>query len=310
MNLRRKTSLIAAAVLVASLTLAAIMVAPLQRVHDSGSGGDSRDVLYMPSARAIRAMSLGYTGLAADIYWTRAVQYFGQGHREGNAGYPLLAPLLDLATDLDPKMTVAYQYGSIFLVPPPPAGAGEPDKAVALVEKGIRTNPNNWRLYLSLGFIHYQFRHDITAAAAAFERGSQVPAAHPSLKILAAIVTREGGDEQKYAFIWRAIYETTEDKEIKKNAADHLAALRVDSEVTQLEALVKEFQQRTGRTPSNFGEMAASGWLRVIPRDPVNNPYRITPDGRVEVEDRSKLPFITKGLPPGSDVKVGIPLTQ
>ena len=29
-------------------------------------------------------MSLGYDGLLADIYWTRAVQYFGSKHHEGS----------------------------------------------------------------------------------------------------------------------------------------------------------------------------------------------------------------------------------
>ena len=28
-------------------------------------------------------MSLGYDGLLADIYWTRAVQYFGGKHHDG-----------------------------------------------------------------------------------------------------------------------------------------------------------------------------------------------------------------------------------
>jgi hypothetical protein len=36
-----------------------------------------QEVLYVPSAKTLRRMSLGYTGLMADIYWTRAVQYFG-----------------------------------------------------------------------------------------------------------------------------------------------------------------------------------------------------------------------------------------
>ena len=30
-----------------------------------------------------------------------------------------------------------------------------PDKAIALVENGIRNNPDNWKLYYELGFIYY-----------------------------------------------------------------------------------------------------------------------------------------------------------
>jgi tetratricopeptide (TPR) repeat protein len=303
MNRRHKTTLTASLVLVASLGAVVAMLHPLQRAQFSAGG---EDVLYIPSARALRGMSLGYTGLAADIYWTRAVQYFGRGHLQQTSSYPLLAPLLRLTTDLDPKLVVAYQFGSIFLAQDPPEGAGDPDAAVALVERGIQANPDNWRLYLSLGFIHYQQRHDLQAAAAAFERGSRVPGANPALRTLAAIVIQQGGDAQKAAILWRAIYDTSADKLIQKNARNHLIALQVDADVTQLETLVRDFQQRTGRLPSNFAEMAAAGWLRGIPRDPHGDPYKLMPDGRVEVETPSRLPFITKGLPLGSKSSLGL----
>src|SRR5690242_3635408 len=116
MSARRKTSLIAGAVLVVSLAVSVTFLAPLERAQHPG-GDVAQDVLYIPSARALRAMSLGYDGLAADIYWTRAVQYFGRRHQSEAMSYPLLAPLLQLTTDLDPHMIVAYQFGGTFLAP-------------------------------------------------------------------------------------------------------------------------------------------------------------------------------------------------
>jgi len=113
MKLRRKVSLIASGVLVVCMATAAAMLRPLERSQHV-IDDRSREVLYVPSARAIRGMSLGYSGLAADIYWTRAVQYFGRGHQEGATTYPLLAPLLNLTVDLDPQLLVAYEFGSIF----------------------------------------------------------------------------------------------------------------------------------------------------------------------------------------------------
>jgi len=69
-------------------------------------------------------------------------------------------PLLEITTTLDPHLIVAYEFGSIFVAQQPPEGAGQPDTAVALVERGIRQNPGEWRLYYHLGFIHYLERHD------------------------------------------------------------------------------------------------------------------------------------------------------
>jgi len=33
--------------------------------------------------------------------------------------------------------------------------------------------------------------------------------------------------------------------------------------------------------------------------DPLGHPYKLLPDGRVEVRDPDDLPFIEKGTPPG-----------
>src|SRR5579863_5864958 len=60
------------------------------------------DVLYISSPKFVKRASLGYEGLLADIYWTRAVQYFGREHFLGGKNYELLAPLLEITTALDP----------------------------------------------------------------------------------------------------------------------------------------------------------------------------------------------------------------
>src|SRR5579864_9089670 len=81
----------------------------------SGAQATLDEVLYLPSGKTIKKLSLGYSSLLADIYWTRAVQYFGAQHIGSAAHYELLAPLLDITTDLDPNLIVAYDTGSIFL---------------------------------------------------------------------------------------------------------------------------------------------------------------------------------------------------
>src|SRR5262245_39957486 len=106
-----------------------------------------QDALYISSPAVVKKLSLGYSGLLADIYWTRVVQYFGGKHQQGSQEYKALAPLLDITTTLDPQLDVAYEFGSIFLSQNPPDGAGDPDAAIALVRNGISKNPDKWRLY-------------------------------------------------------------------------------------------------------------------------------------------------------------------
>ena len=262
------------------------------------AGATVQDVLYVSSPKLLKRLSLGYEGLLADVYWTRAVQYFGEKHHAGGGRYELLWPLLNITTQLDPHLIPAYAFGQTFLSARPPNGAGVPEKAIELVEYGIRNNPDDWHLYYDLGFIYYDLK-DYRSAADAFLRGSHVPKAHPFLKILAAQMAEHGGDLETARMMWTVTYQTTHDKEIRANAAAHLLALQADQEVTELERLIENYLQKTGRLPASFAEMAEAGYLRGVPADPLGNPYILTTDGQVLLRDPDDLPFVEKGLPPG-----------
>ena len=292
----RKTTVAAGMLLVICISGAILTLRGLDAVQ---TGATLNEVLYISSPRALKRLSLGYDGLLADIYWTRAIQYFGGKLRDENAKFELLAPLLDITTTLDPHLTVAYEFGSNFLSPPPPNGAGMPKKAVDLVERGIRSNPDNWKLYYDLGFIYYMEIRDYSAAADAFARGSLVPKAHPVMKVLAGEMAAHAGDNKMARMMWSATYETTADQLIKANAAAHLSALQVDEEVSALETMIARYQLANGEPPASFADLIAAGQLRAVPVDPFGVPYKLTHDGRVEVRDPDKLPFVHFGLPLG-----------
>lgn len=274
-------------------------VTTLRQVDELRTGATLEEVLYVSSPSVVKRLSLGYDGLVADIYWTRAVQYFGGKHHAGARQYALLAPLLEITTYLDPHLTVAYEFGANFLSPPPPNGAGMPDRAVKLVEHGIQNNPDDWKLYYELGFIYYWELHDYKQAAVAFESGSHHPGAHPFLKILAAKMAQNAGEIETSRMLWITTFESSNDPQVKQNAADHLRALQVDEDVTQLERALEKYRQKTGRRAENLRDLVLSGLLRELPLDPTGRPYRLTADGRIEVRKPDDLPFITEGTPPG-----------
>jgi hypothetical protein len=305
MKSRRITGVFAV-LLILCLTGSALVV---DRVDDVRAGATLSDILYIPSSRALKRMSLGFNGLLADVYWTRAVQYFGSKHYDRAARYELLAPLLEITTDLDPHLIVAYQFGSIFLSQRPPEGAGKPEEAAKLVEKGIRENPNAYHLYFNLGWIQNSELKDYAAASSTFQRGSEVKGSPPAFKVLAAAMAQHGGDIATARFLWTQIYNTTEDKSIRANAIKRLQALRVDEEVPLLESVLQQYKRSTGRCPAKWSELQAVGWNGPI-LDPVGNPYRITVDCRIEVQDPDQLPFIAHGLPPGTAPSVLVPATK
>ena len=296
MNGSRKVTVATSVLLLLSLASSVLLLRRLDQVR---SHATLEEVLYFNSPKWVKRLSLGYDGLLADIYWTRAVQYFGGRHATGTADYNLLAPLLEITTALDPKLVVAYDFGANFLGPKPPLGAGQPDKAIALLEGGIRNNPDNWKLYYNLGFFYYMERKDYAHAAEAFERGTRAPNAHPFLRVLAAQAAQHAGEIQTARMMWQTTYATTHDDLIRKNAITHLRALKVDEDITELEKLVARYQQQTGVLPPSFNVLIGAGILRGVPVDPDRKPYKLLADGRIELQSPDDFPFVEKGLPPG-----------
>ena len=294
MNPSCRITAVLAAIVVVCLTAAVVTATRADRARPAAT---LEEVLYIPSPTVLKRMSLGYTGLLADIYWTRAVQYFGAKHVVRSRHYELLAPLLQITTQLDPHLTAAYEFGSIFLTQPPPNGAGDPDAAAGLVQYGIRQNPGDWRLYYNLGFIYYLEKKDYLAAAQAFEQGSRVPNAHPFLKILAARMAERGGDVETARLLWTTTYETSKDPQIKANAISHLRALQVDEVVPKLEEVIRQYSLRAGHAPASWADLIRAAYLPGIPLDPVGHPYKLAAGGKVQVAAPDDLPFITKGLP-------------
>ncbi len=287
---KRKIVAVAALLLVVFFTGSVLALRGVERVR--GKEATLEEVLYLPSSRTLKKLSLGYSALLADIYWTRAVQYFGAKHLRHSTRYDLLYPLLDITTDLDPHLLVAYQDGAMFLSQQPPGGAGQPDKAIALLQKGIRENPSYWRLYFTLGFVHYIDRDDPRAAQQAFEKGSEVPGALPWMKVMAARMAERSKDVGTTIALWTAILENTTDKDIRHTAESHLDSVRADLEINELERRINIFHQREGTWPQTWADLERAGLLRGVPVDPSGTPYELRIGGDVEPKDPSKYPYL------------------
>lgn len=292
----RRTSIIATASLVISMTACVLLLRNIDQIRPQATIDDA---LYVNSPKMVKRASLGFDGLMACIYWTRTVQYFGHRHYNHEQSYNQLAPLLEITTSLDPQLFPAYQFGASFLAPMPPNGAGDPASAIRLMEYGIEHNPDNWQIYYNLGFVYYTELKDYRKAAEVFNRGSQIPGAHPFMKILAAQMAEHAGDFTTARLLWSATFETSQETNIRQNAIEHLRAISVDEDVTNLQAAVTRFGQRTGRLPSSMSELVAAEHLPGIPADPDGNAYQLTPEGRIQLVKPDDFPFVTKGLPPG-----------
>jgi len=248
-----------------------------------------QEQLLLRSGPMLKRLSLGYDSLLGDIYWTRAVQYYGS--RVGNHGekFELLWPLLDITTTLDPNLIVAYRFGAIFLSEPRPTGADRSDLAVELVKKGVAANPNSWELSSDLGFLYYWHLKDYQKASAAYLQGSQVPNAPSWLKMMAAQVAEKGNSFSNSLGIWSELYDTTQNEKVKKSAFQHLQSLHALQDTFELDKLAEQYRKQYGRYPASTNELSERGLLQGIPLDPAGFPYTVGADGKVQLDPNSPI---------------------
>jgi tetratricopeptide (TPR) repeat protein len=265
---------------------------PIQQSIDaqrSRSQSQHEELMFLPTEARASHFTGGYSGLLAAIYWTRAVQYYGR-HRLAHAKeFDLLGTLLDIATNLDPHLLIVYRFGSLFLAGKPPEGAGDPQRAIYLLQRGIVNNPEYWRLWEDLGFIYYWDMKDYAHAARAFQTGSERPGAMPWMRALAASVAAQGGELQTSRLLWTEIARSAGNDSIRHSAATHLAALDSLEALKKLDEILAVYKQRVGHDAHSMQDLVAAGYLRTIPLDPSCEAFTVNADGHAALGPKSGI---------------------
>ncbi|HEX7317869.1 MAG TPA: hypothetical protein VF297_28455 [Pyrinomonadaceae bacterium] len=242
-----------------------------------------------------RRMSLAFNGAAADWYWLRSLQYVGRKVEAYQGEFTLddmsdlnirnLGPLLEQATALDPQFMAAYEFGAVVLP------AIDRDAAVRLVERGIRENPQEWRLYQHLGYIHWQAGH-FPEASEAYEAGAAQPGAPQWMRVMAAQMKAEGGSRAVAYEMYKRMYEGATDEQVKTLAVARLAQIESLEERDRIRRVLSDFRARTSRCPADWREVAPQ--LR-------NNRLRLTASGAPL--DPSGVPYVLEAA--SCDVSLG-----
>ncbi len=260
-------------------------------------------LLYVRSPEFLKRAALSYDSLVADVYWIRAVQHYGQTKLSAGQSkqYDLLFPLLDLTTSLDPRFNIAYRFGAIFLAEQYPAGAGRPDQAIALLEKGLRQQPGKWEFAQDIGFVHYWWRKDYVQAAEWFTRAGAMPGAPNWLSPLAAVTLAQGGNRESSRRLWQELLGSADAAWLRTQARFRLSQLDAMDQIDALEGVVRLYAQRTGSPPRTWGDVIRAGYLQGLPIDPERHEYQLNPSrGTVTLSERSPLnPLPTPEQPRG-----------
>jgi hypothetical protein len=271
---RRALIIVAMAGLLAAVVLLQMArdgMAPLPQPAGSGS------VMYLRSPEAARRITLGYDALAADLYWIRAIQHYGDTKLSTASGktYEQLFPLLDLTTSLDPRFDVAYRFGAIFLSERPPGGPGRPDLAIDLLRKGLNAQPERWQYAQDIGFVYYWWLNDYKQAAKWFMSAADIPGAPDWLKPLAAVTLAQGGNRVSSRRMWQEIHAQAENDWLRVQATHRLRQFDAMDQIDTLLRAAVDHERRFGTSPGSWEDLIRAGYIRATPLDPAGHAYVI-----------------------------------
>ncbi len=257
----------------------------------------AQQILYVNSPAVLTRLALSYDALVSDLYWIRAVQYYGGTRLSGapQKSYDLLYPLLDLTTSLDPKFNIAYEFGAFFLSEKAPGGPGRSDLAIRLLEKGMAARPDRFQYPYDIGFVHDR-DGDYAEAAEWFERAAETSGAKKEgeradlwLIPLAASTKATGGDTRSARLMYQQLLKA-DAAWLRNDAQRRLKQLDAIDQIGQLQHLVREYERRFGDPPPRWEDMAQTGFLKGVPVDPEGYPYLLNPWwGDVTINGESPL---------------------
>jgi tetratricopeptide (TPR) repeat protein len=257
----------------------------------------AQQILYVSSPAVLTRLALSYDALVSDLYWIRAIQYYG-GTRlseQASKSYELLYPLLDLTTSLDPNFNIAYEFGAFFLSEKKPGGPGRSDLAIRLLEKGIAARPDRWQYPYDVGFVHYR-DGDYAQAAGWFTRAAATTGAQKEgeradiwLRPLAASTLAAGGDTKSSRVLYEQLLKS-DAAWLRADAARRLKQLDAIDSIAFLEQLTAKYESRVGDPPPTWDDLVRAGDLTQAPRDPEGYEYVLNPWwGDVTLSEESPL---------------------
>lgn len=187
----------------------------LKRLHSGG------EVAFIPSAKAVRLVGLGYDRLLSDFYWLAFVNYVGDDAARAVDRYRLADKYLDLVTGLDPHFIQPYWFCAFTVG----ADQRRPLRANEIIQRGISANQNNWYLPYIAGVNLYLFAHDEVGASRFYRSASKFPGAPKWLARQSEILAARIPSSVKEINTWDAIYRTEDAPLIRARAKERLIQL-------------------------------------------------------------------------------------
>ncbi len=247
-------------VLLAALALAwTTRQVRLVAVEQHQRGQRYEDRYYLPSARWLPVLSLGYRQALADVIWCKSLVYFGEElvHR-GQVKY--VFEYADAVLALDPDFRAAYPWVATAAIYRPVAVSIDNGlRAASYLERAVKRWPNDGELHWDYGsLLRFELapletdrakkQALLERAAPHLEAAARLGAGPPWLAINNVdLLNKLGRTEQAIRHL-EELYGTVQDADVREEIERRLTALRSHSYLESMRAAHEQFEQSRERS--------------------------------------------------------------
>ena len=249
------------AALVLALAVAALLTRELrlQLVAQHASAQRYEDIYYLPSARWLPVLSLGYLDALADLIWCRSLVYFGEDimHR-GTVKY--VFEYTDAVLALNPDFRPAYRWVSTAAIYRPTAVDVDVGlRAATYLERALKRWPDDGELHWEYGsLLRFELaplvedekrkRRLLERAAPHLEAAARLGAGPPWLAINSVdLLNKLGRTEQAIRHL-EEVHATVRDESVKAEIEERLAALKSRAYIEGMRAANEQFERAWQRS--------------------------------------------------------------
>ena len=225
----------------------------------------------------LRATSLTFDEMAADILWIRFLQNIPlspppMGTRQW------LANQAHAIVKLDPAFDATYYRLAIILA----VTGMRPKAGLEIIKMGMERSPDSWHMPFLAGYLCFYELKD-PACGAEFMRLVTTIEGHPTwIKSLTARLLAEAGDpDGAITFLKHWISASDNNPILQKGLTSRLDQAIMTRDLMLLNDAVREFNTKKGRPPGSLRALIREGFMGRIPLEPHGASYKIDNDGTV-----------------------------
>ncbi len=218
------------------------------------------------------------------------MQHYG-GTQAGDRSDKQLRPALSAPRSDDlarSAFNVAYRFGVALPGRAAARRPGRPDLAIALLEKGLRAQPDKWEFAQAIGFVHYWWRQDYARRP----RGSSAPPTCRARRLVGVA----GGRRRwpKAAAATRRVSSGRRSPDRRRRVVSQRSGSGACSSSTRWTRSTScrrpstPSSAQSGRPVADWDDLRRAGYLRGTPPDPTGAPYQLE-SGRVTLIPRRRL---------------------